>query len=117
MTLLKIRLKKQLRRGLVFSYNSLMKINVQHVAKLANLSIKDDEVKKFESQLSNVLDYINKLEEVDVTNVDPTSQVTGLENVYREDAVTPSLSQEEALSNAPLSHNGLFQVKGIFDED
>ena len=94
-----------------------MKINVSHVAKLANLVVEKDEIEKFEHQLSNVLEYIKKLEEVDVSGVEPTSQVTGLENVYREDKVTPSLSQAEALSNASDIQNGMFKVKGIFDEE
>ena len=94
-----------------------MKINVPYIAKLANLVINEYEIEKFESQLSNVLNYIKKLDEVDVTDVEPTSQVTGLENVYREDKVTPSLTQREALSNAPATQNGMFKVKGIFDEE
>lgn len=94
-----------------------MKIDVPHVAKLANLHLSQEETGKFEKQLSAVLDYIKKLDEVDVSDVEPTSQVTGLENISREDETRPSLSQEEALSNAPAKHNGLFIVKGIFDNE
>ena len=94
-----------------------MKIDVPHVAKLANLPLTDEETAKFEKQLSAVLEYIKKLDEVDVSNIEPTSQVTGLENVSREDKSLPSLTQEEALSNAKAKHNGLFVVKGIFDEE
>ncbi len=94
-----------------------MKIDVTHVAKLANLPLKEEEIKKFESQLSQVLDYIKKLEEVDTSDVKPTSQVTGLENVLREDKARPSLPQDIALSQASATHNGFFQVKGIFEEE
>ena len=90
-----------------------MKIDVVHVAKLANLPLKPAEEKKFEKQLSDILSYVEKLREVDTKNVETTSQVTGLENVTREDNATPSLTQEEALSNTKSQHNGLFKVKAI----
>lgn len=93
-----------------------MKINVSHVAKLANLPLKSEEKEKFEKQLSEILAYIEKLKEVDTKNVEATSQVTGLENVTREDETSPSLSQKEALSNTKSQHNGLFKVKAILDE-
>lgn len=94
-----------------------MKINIHHVAKLANLKLSSDEETKFATQLSSVLDYINKLNELNTSNVEPTSQVTGLENVMREDKAAPSLPQLEALSQAKHTHNGMFAVKGIFDNE
>lgn len=94
-----------------------MKIDVNHVAKLANLPLKPKEEKKFEEQLSEALDYVKKLEEIDTENVEPTSQVTGLENVTREDEATPSLTQEEALSNTKSQHNGFFKVKAILGNE
>lgn len=92
-----------------------MKIDVTHVAKLANLPLTDEEKKKFEKQLSSILEYIEKLNEVGTKDVEPASQVTGLENVTREDAASPSLSQEEALSNTSEKHNGLFKVPAILE--
>jgi len=92
-----------------------MKIDVAHVAKLANLSLGPRELKKFESQLSAILTYIAQLDKVETKGVEPTSQVTGLENVKREDNSSPSLSQEEVLKNTKSKHNGLFKVKAIFD--
>lgn len=92
-----------------------MKIDVKKVAKLANLPLRDEELKKFEEQLSSILDYINKLSEVDTKNTKETSQTTGLENVTREDEIAPSLSQEEVLANTKSKHNGLFKVKAILD--
>lgn len=93
-----------------------MKIDVYHVAKLANLLLKPEEKVKFEKQLSEILSYFEKLKEVDTKNVEATSQVTGLENVTREDEAAPSLTKEEALSNTKSQHNGLFKVKAILTE-
>ena len=94
-----------------------MKINVEHIAKLANLPLTDEEVSKFELQLSEILRYVDQLQQVDTSSVSETSQVTGLENVLRADSAKSSLSQEEAISNTKSQHNGLFQVKGILDND
>ncbi len=93
-----------------------MKINITHIAKLANLQIEEKEKEKFQKQLSSVLEYISKLKEVDSKDIEPTSQVTGLENVTREDIATPSLSQEDALSNTKSKYNGFFKVKAILEE-
>ena len=102
-----------------------MNINVSHIAKLANLPLKPEEINKFEKQLSETLAYVEKLNSIDTKGIEPTSQVTGLENITREDEVKPSLSQEEALSNIPLrqgfegqtksQHNGLFKVKAVLE--
>jgi aspartyl-tRNA(Asn)/glutamyl-tRNA(Gln) amidotransferase subunit C len=95
-----------------------MKINVPHVAKLANLTLNTAEIKKFEKQLQNVLDYIEKLNEVKTEKVEETSQTTGLENVFREDEVEANncLSQDEALFNTKSAEKGFIKVKGVFDE-
>lgn len=93
-----------------------MKIDVGRVAKLANLSLTDDEKKKFEKQLSEVLAYVNKLSELDTKNIRETSQVTGLENVTREDSTRSSLSQKEALANTTHTHKGSIKVKAILEQ-
>ena len=93
-----------------------MKIDVGHVARLANLTLSKREQDKFGKQLSEILSYVEKLKEIDTKNVETTSQVTGLENVTREDEATPPLSQEEVLSNTKSRHNGFFRVKAILDE-
>lgn len=93
-----------------------MKIDVTHIAKLANLPLNPEEKEKFEKQLSETLGYVNKLNSVDTKNVEPTSQVTGLENVTREDDAKPSLTQEQALSNTKSKSNGFFKVKAILGE-
>lgn len=94
-----------------------MKIDITHIAKLANLEIKNDEQEKLSLQLSSILEYINKLSEVDTTNVELTSQITGLKNVLREDVAKPSLTQEEALSQANNTHNNHFIVKGLLENE
>ncbi len=94
-----------------------MKINVKHVAKLADLSLTEEETKKFESQLEETLKYVEQLEEVDTDNVEPTSNVTGLENVVDEDTPRPSLTQKEALANTKHEYKGFFKVKGILADE
>lgn len=92
-----------------------MKIDIKRVAELANLPISPQEEKKLEKELTETLDYIATLNSIDTKNVEPTSQVTGLSNILREDNPLPSLSQEQALSNAKSTHNGFFKVKAILE--
>ena len=94
-----------------------MKFDITHVAKLANLPLTLEEKKKFEKQLEETIEYIENLNEVNTENIELTSQVTGLENVTREDEIKPSLSQEDALKNAKSTHNGFFKVKGILGNE
>ena len=94
-----------------------MKINVKHIAKLANLPLSGKEEQKFKKQLSSILKYVEKLNKIDTKNIESTSQVTGLENVIGDDEATPSLEQEEVLSNTKQKHNGFFKVKGILDNE
>lgn len=89
---------------------------VRHVADLAKLKLNEEDLAKFQKQLTDIVDFVGKLQEVDTKNVEPTSQVTGLENVFREDEVKPSLPQAEVLKNAKRKHNGYFMVDAIFEE-
>jgi len=89
--------------------------NVQYVAKLARIALSPEEAQKFESQLGHVLQYIAKLNELDVTAVEPTAHAVPLVNIVRPDVVQPSLSHEEALRNAPAKANGLFVVPKIVE--
>lgn len=93
----------------------LTKDQVKHVARLAGLTLSKKEITKFQKQLSDILDYVAQLDEVNTSKAEPTSQVTGLENVFRDDKTTPSLSQEEVLSGAKEKHNNFFKIKGIFE--
>lgn len=93
-----------------------MKIDVKKVAKLANLTITPEEEEKLGKQLENILSYVEKLNEVDVKDVIPTSQVTGLENVTFNDKFSDeSLTQDEALSGSSVTHNGMFKVKAVLE--
>ena len=94
-----------------------MKLDIKHIAKLANLPINQQEEKKLDKQLNETLDYIEMLQEVDTKNVQPTAHVTGLENVTRTDTTSPSLSQSQALSNTKKQGNGFFIVDAILDND
>ncbi|MBU2632670.1 Asp-tRNA(Asn)/Glu-tRNA(Gln) amidotransferase subunit GatC [Patescibacteria group bacterium] len=94
-----------------------MKIDVLHIAKLAKLPISPKEKIRLEKQLSETIEYVKELNKVDTKNVESVSQVTGLENITREDKAKPSLSQDEALSGAKSKHNGFFKVDGIFNEE
>lgn len=93
-----------------------MKINIKHVAKLANLPFSKAEEKRYSQQLSQILEYMEKLNKVDTEKTEPTSQVTGLENITREDRITPSLTQDEVLDNAKSTHNGMFKVKAVLNK-
>ena len=96
---------------------ALSEDDVRHIAELARLGLSDVEVKKFTVQLSNVLEYVEQLNEVDTSTVEPTSQVTGLTNVSREDAVQPKVTREELLACSPLSIvDHQIQVKSVFEE-
>jgi len=88
---------------------------VEHVARLARLRLTPVELTQMQSQLSAILDHVALLQEVDVTGVPPTAQVTGLATVMRPDVVQPSLARAEALRNAPDQDKGMFQVKAVFE--
>ncbi|GAB4424919.1 MAG: Asp-tRNA(Asn)/Glu-tRNA(Gln) amidotransferase subunit GatC [Chloroflexi bacterium OHK40] len=88
---------------------------VAHVARLARLRLSAEELERMRSQLSNILDYIAMLQEVNVDGVPPTAQVTDLVTVMRPDEVTTGLTREQALANAPDQREGMFRVKPVFD--
>ena len=98
--------------------SKLTKKDVEHVASLAKLSISDKELEKYLKQLDEVVNYIGELNEVDTENTEPTSQTTGLENVFRSDELKSQqgLSQEEALSGTEETYNGYFKVEAILTE-
>ena len=91
---------------------------LKHLVKLANLNLAEEQLGKLAPSFSAFLDYVSKIKSLDTQNFEETSQVTGLENVWREDAVDEKrmLTQDEALSNAKNKHNGYFLVPAIFNE-
>lgn len=89
---------------------------VKHIADLAKLSLNSQEIALFKKQLGEILSYIDKLKEVETENIEPTSQVTGLENVTREDTVEENLSKDQVLSGGKSIYQGMFKVKRVFEE-
>lgn len=86
---------------------------VRHVANLARLGLADDEIQKMGTQLDAILDSIEKIRELDLTDVPPTANPLNLSNVLRPDEPRPELSQEKALSTAPERVDALFAVPRI----
>ena len=93
---------------------NISKEEIKKIAVLANLDV-SGEVDKLSVMLSDTLDYIKTLQEVDTSNTEGTFQVTGLTNVFQDDSSGDSLNKEEALSNAHEEVNGLFSTKAVFD--
>ena len=94
-----------------------MKLNSEqiiHIAKLANLNVNDKLAALFAKQLSAVLDYVAHLEKAPTDSVNPLFNVNESKNVFREDKVILSLTQDECLKNAKSTHRGFFKVKSIF---
>ncbi|MCK5416154.1 Asp-tRNA(Asn)/Glu-tRNA(Gln) amidotransferase subunit GatC [Candidatus Parcubacteria bacterium] len=93
----------------------LEKEEIQKIADLARLDLSEEEKEKYGNQLSDILSYIDQLSEVDVEGVEPTAQVTGLENVYREDEVKvwDDEERQNALNQAPELEDGQVKVRRI----
>jgi aspartyl-tRNA(Asn)/glutamyl-tRNA(Gln) amidotransferase subunit C len=92
-----------------------VEIDVKYVAHLARIALTPAEEQKTGAQLGNILGYIEKLKEIDVSNVDPTAHAVPLINVTRPDEIRPSLPHEDAMRNAPAQANGLFLVPKIVE--
>lgn len=90
--------------------------DVRHVAELAKLRLSDEELTQFAGQLSEILDYAARLQEVDTSSVPPTPYVLPLHNVMRDDVARPGLDNEQALANAPDAEDGFFRVRAVFEE-
>ncbi len=90
--------------------------DVRHVAHLSRLEFNDTEIQRFTKDLNNILTYVDKLNELDTSAVEPTSHSLKMENVFREDVVQPSLTNEQALANAPEREGPFFKVPQIIQE-
>lgn len=88
---------------------------VKHIAKLAKLDLNPAEISKFQKQLSNIIGFVDQLNKVDTAKALPTANVTGLSNIFRDDIVSSSLTQEQALINAKEKYKGFFKVKAILE--
>jgi len=89
--------------------------DASHVAKLARLKLSPEELERFSAQLESILDYINQLNELDTSTVEPLSHALDLRNVFRDDAVTGSIPREQVLANAPEQRDGFFLVPPVLE--
>ena len=90
-------------------------LDVAYVARLARINLNEDEAKTFQKQLDDVLGYVEKLRQMDVTGIDEAAHALPVFNVFREDAPRDWFTAEEALSNAPRKANGLFVVPKVVE--
>ena len=92
---------------------SVTKNDVEHIAKLAKLEIKEDEINEFTSQLNQMLEYVDKLNELDTENVKPLSHPVEGENVFREDILKTSIPTYDALKNSASRTEEYFKVPKV----
>jgi aspartyl-tRNA(Asn)/glutamyl-tRNA(Gln) amidotransferase subunit C len=88
---------------------------VENVANLARLELDEEEKELYVTQLNSILTYMEKLDELDTTEIPPTSHAINLANVFREDLVIESLGSEKSLDNAPEADRGFFKVPKIIE--
>ena len=91
--------------------------DVEYVARLAQLNLDDDAKKRLAGDLSEILSYMDKLNELDTTDIEPMLHVLDVSNVFRDDVIGESLSQDEALRNAPETDGEFFLVPRILDAE
>lgn len=93
----------------------LSKDEIKHIANLARLELTDKEIEIYQNQLSGIFSFIDQLKEVDTEMIDPTAQVTGLENVYREDEIVDwnKYEVEKAIKEAPELKDNQYKVKKV----
>ncbi len=92
-----------------------MKISVEYISKLARLSVSEEEKETFSTELNSILSYMEKLNELDTKDVEPTSHVVSLSNVMRDDVQRDSISREDALANAPDHTDKFYRVPKIIE--
>ena len=90
--------------------------DIQTVASLSRLKIREDESAQVRGQLDKFLTYVENLQSIDTEKIEPTTYALPMKNVFRNDEVKPSLDRELALSNAPLKEDGYFKVPRVLEE-
>lgn len=90
-------------------------LNVRDIARLARIELTEEEAETFQSQLGNVLEYVEQLSSLDVSGVEPTAHANPIFNVLREDVAKAGLFREDLLSNAPHSANHLVLVTKVIE--
>lgn len=94
----------------------LSREQVQHIARLARLGVSDDDADRLRDQLSVILDYFERLRQVDTEGIPPTAHTLSLHNVLRDDISQPSYPPDAVLANAPVRESDHFRVKAILEE-
>ncbi len=89
--------------------------DVRYTAQLARLHLSEEEIAKFQTQLAKVLEFVEKLKQVDVSGVEPTAHANAVYNVFRSDAPRPWFDPQQALANAPRQANQLFIVPKVIE--
>jgi len=90
-------------------------MEIEQVALLARLKLSEEEKGLFSRQVGSIIDYIDKLNELDIKDIEPTAHVLPVKNVFREDKLRPSLPREKALQNAPESDDNFYRVPKIIE--
>jgi aspartyl-tRNA(Asn)/glutamyl-tRNA(Gln) amidotransferase subunit C len=88
---------------------------VERIAKLARIGLSPEETSIMSVELGRILEFVEQLQAVDISGTEPTDQVTGLEDVWREDEVKPSMDREKILANAPAQKDGYIVVKRVLN--
>jgi len=90
-------------------------MEIEHIAMLARLKLTEEEKKLFSKQIGSIIEYIDKLNELDTTDVAPTSHVLPMKNVFRDDKPRPSLPKDKVLQNAPNRTKDFYKVPKIIE--
>lgn len=88
---------------------------IEYVANLARLNLSENEKEKLTEDMADIITYVDKLNELDTSNVEPTSHVMLIRNIFREDKVEKSYDREKIIANAPASENGCFKVPKVVE--
>ncbi len=90
-------------------------MKIDHIAMLARLDLTNEEKEIFSKQLSSIIEYINKLNELDTTSIKPTAHILPIKNIFRDDKLKPSLLKDKALQNAPGRTDDFYRVPKIIE--
>ena len=90
-------------------------MDIEHLSLLARLNLSDDEKQLFSKQVDSIIDYINTLNELDTSDVEPTAHILPMKNVFREDILKASLPREKAMQNAPEKNDDFYRVPKIIE--
>ncbi len=94
----------------------LSRDEVQHIARLARLGLSEEDIARFAEQLSEILEYFQRLRQVNTDDIPPTAHTLPLQNIMRDDEPQPSSPQEDILANAPLPEGRYFRVQAVLEE-